>query len=160
MLGICGVSTDSGKYSISLTSTTLESRTACWPEDSPTTEDTTPFTPNHLSVVSRASFRRTTTTSYAFFKSQTTASYPSGSTRFHRSWRESWQILFVTFTALGSMKNSIVFDDISLNRGFGTQIWTQEVANSTARRLMVTRSRLNANRGIYSTRIRWNNPVT
>ena len=66
--------TDPDKYSICLTSTTLEILTPARPDDSPTSEDSTLRTPNHLSDVSRASFRLTTTTSYAFLRSAKVAS--------------------------------------------------------------------------------------
>ena len=85
VLGICGAETDCCTNSIPPTLTILEIWTPRWPEDSPTTEDSTLATPNHLSGVSWASFRRTTTTSYAFFKSSTTATFPPGSMRFHGS---------------------------------------------------------------------------
>ena len=62
VLGICWVETDWAKYSFSQTSTIIEVRTPCWPEDSPTTEHSTLATSNHSSKVSRASFRWTTTT--------------------------------------------------------------------------------------------------
>ena len=74
VLGICGAAIDEGKNSISPPPTKLEIRTPCWPEDSLTTEDSTLVIPNYLSDVSRASFRRTTTKPYAFFKTRTTVS--------------------------------------------------------------------------------------
>ena len=66
--------TDPDNYSTCPISTRLEIRTPARQDGSPTSDDSTLRTPNHLSDVSRASFRLTTTTSYAFLRSTNVAS--------------------------------------------------------------------------------------
>ena len=66
--------TDPDKYSTCPTSTTLDIRTPARQDGSPTSDDSTLRTPNHLSDVSRASLRLTTTASYAFLRSTKVAS--------------------------------------------------------------------------------------
>ena len=160
VLGTCIAETDCGKYSTWPTSTTFEISTACWPEDSPTAEDATLATPNHRSEVSRASFRRPTTTSYAFHKWETTAAYPSGDMTAHGSYTESSQTLPATFTALSNIEIPLsVKKSRWVNWGSRTKLCTQQTVESIARRSIVTRSRFIWNRGISSAGPRWNNAV-
>ena len=150
------VETDWGKHCTSPTSTIFEIRTACRPEDSPATEDSTLATPNYHSEVSRASFRRTTTTSYALFKSTTTAAYTSGNMTVHGSYTETSQTLPATFTALSSIQIPLpVKKSRWVNRRSRTKLCTQQIAESIEQRLIVTRSRFSWNRGISSAWPRW-----
>ena len=152
--------TDWGKYSTWPTSTSFEMRTACWPEDSVTAEDATLAAPNYRSEVSRASFWRTTTTSNALCKSETTAAYPSRHMTAHGSYTEFSQTLPATFTALSNIEIPLsVRKSRWVNRGSRTKLCTQQTAESIARLSTVTRSRFIWNRGISSARPRWNYAV-
>ena len=66
--------TYSDRLSTRPTSATSDIRTPARQDDSPTSDDSTLRTSNHLSVVSRSSFRLTTTASYAFLRSTKVAS--------------------------------------------------------------------------------------
>ena len=157
VLGACMVETDWGKCSTWPTSTTFEIRTACWLEDSPTTEDSTLVTRSPCSEVSRACFRRTTTTSYALFKWITTAAYSSGNMTAHGSYTESSQTLPATFTALSNIEIPLsVKKSRWVNRGSRPKFCTQQIADSIEQRSIVTRSRFSWNRGVSSTGPRWN----
>ena len=69
-------SINSDRYSNYPTSATPDIRTPVQQDGSPTSDDSTLRTPNHLSDISRASFCLTTTASNAFFRSTKVASYP------------------------------------------------------------------------------------
>ena len=77
--GWSGASLDSALFpSTYPTSTTSDMRTPVRQDGSPNSDDSTLRTPNHLSGLSRASFRLTTAASYAFFTWTTVTSYPQG----------------------------------------------------------------------------------
>ena len=125
-------------------------RTPIREDGSPTSDDSTLCTTNHLSDVFLASFQLTTTASYAFFKSTTVASYRSESTFAPGSQIDLSQI---DTAALTADTRRLMPEPLKKPRlvkpGERTNFCTQAIDVSTSRRFKVTPPKLTVNAGNY-----------
>ena len=117
-------------------------RTPVQQDGCPTSNDSTLRTPNHVSDVSRASFRPTTTASHALFKSTTVASNPLGSTFAQGSYDDSSGIVPAAEMADVSKTNSLLLKKSRcVNLGERIKLCTQRIDDSISSWLKATPSK-------------------
>ena len=157
---LSGAGTDSDRFSTCPTSTTSDVGIPVQKEGSPTSDDSPLRKPNHLSDVSRASFRRTTAILWAFLRSTTAASYPSCKNCSEISYADSSRKVPAAVTAdVGKLSPLTLKQSSWVNLGNRKKLCTQAIVDAIDQWLKLNPSNFTLNVGKSPTESRRNRVV-